>query len=60
MTVQQLREVFSRLLQPDPPSPGRIAEEVNRVLRRSEEARIYHWFKTTGGFPPPREAEPDG
>ncbi len=58
--MQQLREVFSRLLQPDPPSPGRIAEEVNRVLRRSEVARIYHWFKTTGGFPRRREVDTDG
>ncbi len=54
-----MREVFARLLQRDPPSPRRIAEEVSRVLRRSEEARIYHWHAATGTFPP-RRREPDG
>jgi hypothetical protein len=29
------------------------------VLRRNEEARIYHWYRRTKNFPPPRE-EPDG
>jgi hypothetical protein len=57
--VPQLREVFARLLQPEPPSPQRIAEEVSRVLRRNEEARIYHWYKATGKFPP-RRVQPDG
>jgi hypothetical protein len=52
--VPQLREVFARLLQPDPPSPQQIAEEVSRVLRRTEEARIYHWYKATKKFPPRR------
>ena len=59
MTVPQLHEVFARLLQPDPPGPGRIAAEVSRVLRRNEEARIYHWYAATGRFPPRRE-QPDG
>jgi SRSO17 transposase len=59
LTVPQLREVFARLLQPDPPRPQRIAEEVSRVLRRTEEARIYHWHTATGKFPP-RRAKPDG
>ena len=59
MTVPQMREVFARLLQPEPPSPQRLAEEVSRVLRRNEEARIYHWHKTTGKFPP-RRGRPDG
>jgi hypothetical protein len=54
LTVPQLREVFARLLQPDPPGPARIAAEVSRVLRRNEEARIYHWHATTGKFPPRR------
>jgi len=57
--VPQLREVFARLLQPHPPSPQRIAEEVSRVLRRNEETRIYHWYKATGKFPP-RRVRPDG
>ena len=55
----QLREVFARLLRPDPPSPARIAKEVSRVLRRTEEARIYHWYKATKKFPP-RRVPPDG
>jgi hypothetical protein len=59
LTVPQLREVFARLLQAEPPSPRRIAAEVSRVLRRNEEARIYHWYKATGKFPPPR-GQPDG
>jgi SRSO17 transposase len=59
LTVPQLREVFARLLQRDPPSPRRIAEEVSRVLRRNEEARIYHWYHATGKFPP-RRGQPDG
>jgi hypothetical protein len=59
LTVPQMREVFARLLQPEPPSARRIAEEVSRVLRRNEEARIYHWHKATGKFPPKR-GKPDG
>ena len=59
MTVPQMREVFARLLRAEPPSAERIAEEVSRVLRRNEEARIYHWFKATGRFPP-RRGRPDG
>jgi hypothetical protein len=54
-----MREVFARLLQPKPPSAIRIAEEVSRVLRRHEEARIYHWYAATGDFPP-RRSPPDG
>jgi len=54
-----LHEVFARLLQPNPPGPSRIAAEVSRVLRRNEEARIYHWHAATGKFPPRREP-PDG
>jgi hypothetical protein len=38
----------------------KVCYSPNRVLRRTEEARIYHWFKTTGAFPPRREAESDG
>ena len=54
-----MREVFARLLQPQPPKAGQIAEEISRVLRRNEEARIYHWYKATGKFPP-RRGQPDG
>jgi len=41
VTVPQVREIFSRLLQHPPASPARIAAEVTRVLRCNEEARIY-------------------
>ena len=58
LTVPQLREVFSRLLRPRPPSAAEIAEQVSRVLRRNEESRIYHWYAATGTFPPRRG--PDG
>jgi hypothetical protein len=59
LTVPQMREVFARLLRPEPPSAARIAEEVSRVLLRNEEARIYHWHAAAGEFPP-RRGQPDG
>lgn len=59
MTVPQLRAVFSRLLQAAPPSAEQIAEEVSRVLRRTEEARIDHGYAATKQFPP-RRGRPDG
>jgi hypothetical protein len=59
LTVPQMREVFARLLQPEPPSPQKIAEEVSRVLCRNEEARIDHWYKATRKFPT-RRGQPDG
>ena len=49
-----MREIFAHLLEPEPPSARQIAEAVSRVLRRTEEARIYHWYKATGKFPPRR------
>ncbi len=58
VTVSQVREIFTRLLRVPAPSPGRIAEEVSRVLRRKEEARIYHWHAATGSIPP-RRPPPD-
>ena len=54
-----MREVFARLLRPDPPGAARIAQEVSRVPRRNKEARIYHWYAATGEFPP-RRGQPDG
>jgi hypothetical protein len=44
---------------PNPPSNSVIAAQASRVLRRNEEARIYHWYAKTGTFPPPR-GQPDG
>jgi hypothetical protein len=54
LTVSPVRQVFTRLLRRPRPSVRQIAEEVNRVLRRNEEARIYHYLANTGTFPPPR------
>jgi hypothetical protein len=58
ITVPQIRQVFTRLLQHPMPSPEEVAEVVSRVLRRNEESRIYHWHKATGTFPP-RRPRPD-
>ena len=52
VTVPQMREIYGRLLQRPAPSPQRIAQVVSEVLRRNEEARIYHWRSRTGRFPP--------
>jgi hypothetical protein len=57
--VPQVREIFSCLLLPNTPPNSVIAAQVSRVLRRNEEARIYHWYTKTGTFPPPRR-QPDG
>ena len=35
-------------------TPEAALRELNAVLRRKEEARIYHWFQRTGGYPPRR------
>ena len=56
--MPQLRVIFAWVLQRRPTTLAGILEEVNDVLRRTEEARIYHWFNTTGEFPPSRR-EPD-
>jgi hypothetical protein len=53
-----LRVIFGRLLFRPPTGLQAIMEEVNAVLQRSEEARIYHWVNTHGEFPPSRR-EPD-
>jgi hypothetical protein len=50
--------IFARLLHRPPGGLAAILEEVNDVLRRNEEARIYHWIKTHGKFPPSRR-KPD-
>ncbi len=52
--MPQARHVLALLLRDRPPGPEEIARVVSRVLRRNEEARIYHWHKATGEFPPRR------
>ena len=49
-----LREVMSRLLRQPRMSAREIAEELTRVLRRTEESRIYAWYAEHGRYPPPR------
>ena len=59
MTPPQVRQIFSQLLRDPPPDPEQIAAQVNRVLRRNEESRIYAWFHKTKTFPPRRRL-PEG
>jgi hypothetical protein len=54
VTVPQVRAIFTELLHIPAASPEQIAEVINRTLRRTEQARIYHWYKATGEFPPRR------
>ena len=54
MTVPQVRVIFTELLHLPAASPEQIAAVINRTLRRTEEARIYHWHTATGQFPPRR------
>jgi len=46
--------IFGRLLFRPPTGLAAILEEVNAVLQRNEEARIYHWVNQHGEFPPSR------
>ena len=54
MTVFQVRAIFAALLHKRPGRSAEIAEEISEVLRRNEEARIYHWHTRTKAFPPRR------
>lgn len=56
--MPQLRLIFARLLHRPSQRLQDILGEVNDVLRRNEEARIYHWLETHGTFPPARR-KPD-
>jgi hypothetical protein len=47
ITGAQTRKVFTRLLRRPAPGAARIAAEVTRVPRRSEEARIHAWHAAT-------------
>lgn len=57
LTASVLREVFTRVLALGRLTLAGIVEELNATLRRTEEARIYHWVKNTGESPP-RRTEP--
>jgi hypothetical protein len=54
VTVPQVRAIFAKLLHTPAASPERIAAVINQTLRRTEQARIYHWYAATGTFPPRR------
>lgn len=54
LPVPEQREVFARLLQASRPSPERMAEQVSRVLRSTEEARICHRPMVPMKIPPGR------
>jgi hypothetical protein len=58
ISTPQTRGLFTWLLRTPSPRPKQIADEINRVLRRKEEARIYHWHQRTGEFPPRRGTRP--
>lgn len=47
-----VRQIITELLRGVPAT--RVAHQMSQLLRRTEEARIYHWHRATGGFPPPR------
>ena len=51
-----VRQILTDLLRGVP--VAQAAERASQVLRRTEEARIYHWVKATGDFPPPRPRPP--
>ena len=57
--MPQVRQLFTELLSERPPTPKEIAAKVTEVLRRNEEARIYHWYKNGHRFPP-RRGTPQG
>jgi hypothetical protein len=54
VTVPQVQAIFTELLREPAASAARIAEVVSGVLRRNEEARIYHWYQRTGKLLPRR------
>jgi len=54
LSVSVLREVFSRVMALGRLTLEGIVREMNEVLQRTEEARIYHWVANTGKYPPRR------
>lgn len=57
MTVSVLREAFSRLLALSHLTLPGIVRELNATMRRTEEARIYHWVNNVEEYPPRRTRE---
>ena len=54
ITVPQVRELFSRLLQHPAPPAQSLAATITTVLQRNAETRIDHWYAATKNFPPRR------
>jgi predicted ATP-dependent serine protease len=54
-----LREVLSRIITLGEVTLAGIVREVNAALKRKEEARIYHWHRRTGHYPPRRNVTSD-
>jgi hypothetical protein len=54
LTISVLREVFSRVIALGHLTLEGIVQELNEVLRRKEEARIYAWVANAGKYPPRR------
>lgn len=52
MTVPQMRALFTELQREAAAEAERIEDVVSEVLPPSEEARIYHWYKAKGQYPP--------
>ena len=46
---------MSRLINLQQLTFAKIVAEINALLRRTEEARIYAWLGQTGKYPPRRE-----
>jgi hypothetical protein len=54
ITVPQVRQIFSHMVQQPPPTAETIAATITSVLQRNEEGRICHWYAETETFPPRR------
>ena len=46
ITASLVRLIFTELLRYPAPSAREVARKVSAKLRRTEEARIYHWYRT--------------
>ncbi len=49
-----VRQLLTELLRRRVQTMAAIARRVSQKLRRTEEARIHHWYEETGEIPSPR------
>ena len=54
VTVSLVRQILTELLRRRVSTVAALARRMSQKLRRTEEARIYHWYEETGDIPPPR------